>query len=910
MNGDRQDIGRISVLASLRVFGVAMLVSLCLTAILLLASDVRTRLGALERASSDNTQWVIMQTEVEVLRMLTAVLQAEATGAMTGTAPDLSEVRRWFNILYSRIGMLEQSKIYAPQLLRGGYVDDHRTIRGFLDRTLPLIDGPDDALYVALPALADDLGRVRAAARQMTLASLSDTSAMADLQRNSISSTLLRLALLTGALILVLGLLALVMGRLYRTSRLQAAELRKTGARLQTIVGHSADGISVVDRAGRIVEFNPTAEAIFGIPRAEALGHDALSLLAPGLDPDLAERLRALMSEDIPADRPLRIEVEARRHDEDFPAELSVATTGPDDGRLIVVFIRDISERKRAERDLTEARDRALAGEQAKARFLAVMSHEMRTPLNGLIGSMDLLSDTPLDAEQVELLEVMATSGQILLRHVNSVLDLSRAEAGIITLDPAVFDFEKLVAGIVANQQGLATAAGNEIRTVAVDGPIGRVRGDRGRIEQVLLNLVGNAVKFTRNGQITIETERLGDLSASGVPLVEIRVADTGRGIAEADLPRVFEDFVTLDSSYSRSAGGTGLGLGISRRLTEAMDGKIGVESVEGEGSVFWLRLPLPHELTAEAATPTLTSEGAETAETGGDMASPRATGTATRPAPAAPGSGSGPEPQPESGPESGAGLSILVIEDNDINRFLLRRYLGGAGHRVVEAIDGVEGVAAAEAAAYDVILTDISMPRMDGVEAVRRIRAGDGPSAKARIIALTAHALPEETARFRAAGMDECLTKPIVRHELLRLVGSVDPVLRVAQTDGAEPILDHAVLSELTEQIGASTTAMLLGRLVAEGDEMMANCRTKRLPEDRADLVRCAHTLAGTCGTFGTRRLRLSLARFELAAGGAEPDLDEAAALMHSIPTLWAETRAMLDTVRADLAHQSEAAE
>lgn len=861
----------LKMLRSARLAGGVVLIGFCLVAIVMLALDVRDRLAALEKANSDNTQWVMMQAEVEVLRLQVAVEHGLGSTAMSEKIASLDEVRRWFNVLYSRVSMLEESVVYRPLLDSPDYSRDHELLRGFLDSTVPLIDGPDSELLAALPGLAKVLPDIRQGARSMTLNSLSDFAAQSDVQRLSISQTLVRLAVLTGTLVMILAALAIGMSRLYRISEGRAERLLQTGGRLSTIVANSADGIVVTDGDGVIEEFNPAAQAIFGLDRDRAVGRNALATLfaQTGEGAEQEALVEALAHATKSGTGPLRIEVDGQRQDgSTFPAEVSIATTQHGGKALIVAFVRDISERRKAQEQIEAALERAVAGEKAKAEFLAVMSHEMRTPLNGLLGSMVLMGDTALDDGQRNLLEVMRTSGDILLGHVNSVLDISRAEAGVIQIVETGFDADRLVADAVANQAGLAAAGGNRIEIVNLSGPIGFVRGDHGRVRQILLNLIGNAVKFTKDGTITVETERLpGPTGEPDAPEVEFRVIDTGIGISEENLDRIFEDFVTLDASYGRTTNGTGLGLGIARRLAEAMGGEIGAESVEGEGSLFWLRLPLEPDETglAELASAQAAAEG-----------------------PA----------QPDNARKVPAGkpLSILVVEDNEINRFLLHRYLEGAGHRVAEAVDGIEGVARASAERFDVILMDISMPRMDGIEAARRIRAG-GASQTSRMLALTAHALPEEQEKFRNAGMEACLTKPIERDELLLALAGTIPAGSAAPVADL-PLVDQRSIDDLVGQIGAATAAHLLRRLIEEGDEKVGIAPGLLAKGEATELGRQCHQLAGTCGTFGTRRLRVTLADIETAVARGNTAALET--LVASLPDLWRDTRGGLqDAVR-----------
>ena len=832
----------------LRLGVTTLLAVSCLIAIVLLAQAVQSKLAVLQRATSDNTQWVMMQTEVEVLRLKSAVAAARENPS----SAQLDEVRRWFNVIYSRVAMLERSPVYAPLLTQRDYSADHAQLRRYLDDTVPLIDAPDTQLAAALGTIGAPLPDLSATARAMTLYALSEFTAQSDMNREAISATLVRLALVTGVLLLIVAGVAGVLALQFRRLQAQKRALSDTGARLSTIVATSADGIVVTDRGGVIRAFNPAAEAIFGLPAATAQGQNALALLfSEGPDgPQQRALITALRDPGAKPSHPIRIEVDARRADgSSFPAEVSIARAHIAEAGLVVAFVRDISTRREAEAALTRALDRAQSGEKAKAEFLAVMSHEMRTPLNGLIGSMELLRRTATDDAQQELLSVMEASGDILLGHVNSVLDVSRAEAGMIHPERVRFDPDRLLEETVANQAGLAAAAGNRITLAHPDGPLGPDIGDPGRLRQILLNLIGNAVKFTRNGDITVEMERLCAPDA----LVEMRVTDTGIGIAEADLDRIFDDFVTLDASYGRSAGGTGLGLGIARRLARTLGGEIGVESIEGEGSLFWLRLPLP-----PAALSALGPDPQDA------MAEP------TRAPPA---------PDPED-VDPGPPLSVLLAEDNAINRFLLRRFLESGGHRVTEAVDGIEAVDCANAMTFDVILMDISMPRMDGIAATQAIRAGLGPSRATRILALTAHALPQELARFQAAGMEATLTKPIARNSLLRAIAGQLPLPQSPDLESLVPpaldpqrlglppasVIEHAVLADLIRHVGPDTAIHLITRLIAEGDATLAALASRHPETEAAEMAALCHRLVGSSGTFGTRSLHAALHAMETA--------------------------------------------
>lgn len=834
--------GYARTLILLRTLGVSGLLVLCFVSIILLAINVWHELAALQRLSADNTQWSLVQTEVETLRFQLAVQEA----ALQGDGGDLGEVRRWFDVLYSRVGMLPESQSNVDELGLTEFSANVAVMQAFLDKTVQIIDGPDRALRAELTVLAQALPAIRMAARQMTLQARAQAAIWSDGRRADVIRTLLIMAGLTVFLLLTLSALSLILLRLMRSSRSQMRQNELTSARLQTIFATSADAIIVTNRGGWIVDFNPAAESLFGHVRKNTLGIHALDLLLP---PELAIEQSKEISTILDAaaaqtkgkeQGPLRIELLGMRADgRRVPVEMSLGAMQIASGGVIVALVRDISDRRRAQTALTSALEQAQAGERTKADFIAVMSHEMRTPLNGLLGSLELLGATDLGAGQKDLVTVMASSGQILLHHVNSVLDISKAESDRASDTNADFDLDKLIDDCVANQAGLAATKGLRIAVAPPSAPLGWVHGDPSRVRQILLNLIGNAVKFTVQGRISIEAER----AAFGQP-VEIRVIDTGIGIPEADLDRVFDDFVTLNARYDRQAEGTGLGLGIARRLASVMGGEIGAESVEGDGSLFWLRLPLPEVVVVPAVTTT----------------APRQFPTPV--------------------------LNVLVIEDNPVNRFVLRRLLEESGHTVSEAANGADGVAASMQQAFDLIMTDISMPGLDGVEVTRQIRERPGPSRRAKIVAVTAHALPADLARFKAAGIDDCMTKPITR---VTLMAALTEPAKWAVPMFEDVVLDRAQIADLRARLGGDATAALIARVISEGDAADG----ANLWSEGQDREKRLHALCGTAGTFGARRLQSGLAMLQTAH--AARDDASVAQVINGLPDLWQSTKAAL---------------
>jgi signal transduction histidine kinase/CheY-like chemotaxis protein len=377
---------------------------------------------------------------------------------------------------------------------------------------------------------------------------------------------------------------------------------------------------------------------------------------------------------------------------------------------------------------------------QAKSEFLATMSHEIRTPLNGVIGMTSLLRDTPLTAQQQGYVGTIQTSGETLLTLINDILDLSKIEAGQLTLERRSFDPRHLVEEVVAPFRGQAQARGLELRA-QVDPAVPSVLvGDAGRLQQVLTNLVGNALKFTAQGAVEVWVAVVEE-SAEHV-LLRIAVRDTGIGIAPEVQARLFAPFTQADASTTRRYGGTGLGLAISKRLVERMDGAIGVQSAVGQGSTFWVTLPLARGAAGDVPP-------ADWVELGPEAPAPRAA-------------------------KSGRRGCILVAEDNAINRLVAVGLLESLGYAVETAEDGRQAVEAVGREAYDLVLMDVHMPELDGFAATAAIRRRERAAGGGRhlpIVALTADALAGDAEKSLAAGMDDHLTKPLTRERLASVV-------------------------------------------------------------------------------------------------------------------------------------------
>lgn len=413
--------------------------------------------------------------------------------------------------------------------------------------------------------------------------------------------------------------------------------------------------------------------------------------------------------------------------------------------------------------DLEEARDQAESAARSKSSFLANMSHEIRTPMNGVIGMIALLKQGGLTEQQLAYFETIERSADALLLIIDDILDFTKIEAGRLTLGRSAFSIRDSLSSIEAlfsepaSQKGLVLG-------FTVDSAVPAVLvGDPGRIRQILLNLIGNAVKFTDKGSITV-TASVADTEQG--EHIRFTVADTGPGIHPEDQTRIFGEFFQADVSLTRSHGGTGLGLAITDQLVRLMGGRIGFESRHGVGSLFWVELPM--EVSAENSPQELAAGGAEGGANQKEVARLE---RLTNPAASASAPTTGATEYPLSVTYE---LSVLVAEDSEVNQFIIRELLAKWGIEIAVAANGLEAVEAFKEREFDLILMDIQMPEMDGLEATRRIRSlqnDESVHEECEIVGLSAHAMSGDRERYMAEGMVDYLTKPIRTEELRKIL-------------------------------------------------------------------------------------------------------------------------------------------
>jgi PAS domain S-box-containing protein len=546
--------------------------------------------------------------------------------------------------------------------------------------------------------------------------------------------------------------------------KLVEAEQKKLDQRLRdqqfytrSLIESNIDAIMTTDPAGIITDVNKQMEALTGCTRDELIGAPFKSHFT---DPERAEAgIKRVLSEQKVTD----YELTARARDGKETVVSYNATTFYDRDRTlqgVFAAARDVTERKCVEAELQQAKAAAESASETKSDFLASMSHEIRTPMNAIIGIADLLAKTSLSPEQDKYVQIFRRAGDNLLHLVNDILDLSKVEAEQLELERTGFSLRDLLEKV---KEMVADRAGEKglslVCEIAPEVLPDRV-GDPTRLRQVLLNLVGNAIKFTESGEVTLRVAPDADASLPGA--LRFAVSDTGIGIAEEKLGAVFERFTQADSTTTRKYGGSGLGLTISKRLVELMGGRIWVESTVGKGSVFSFAVPL--EISRRA-----TQRAAVLVGTDPGRAPPA--------------------------------LQILLVEDSPDNRTITVAYLQDMPYRVEIAENGAVAYEKFIAGHYDLVLMDRQMPVMDGLSATRAIRAWEQANQRppTPIIALTAAALKGDREKCIAAGCTSYLTKPIKQEVLLQAImeikehSAVQPASWRPASIAPEPILIRA---------------------------------------------------------------------------------------------------------------------
>ncbi|GAW49164.1 MULTISPECIES: hybrid sensor histidine kinase/response regulator [unclassified Nocardioides] len=548
------------------------------------------------------------------------------------------------------------------------------------------------------------------------VAEISDDVALAGQRRQS--ARVVAVAVLLGQMLLVGMVLAV---RAHNRRREAEAVLSEREEHLRDVLEAAGDAFVSVDPDGRISAWNGAATTVFGHDREAALGADLADLVIPPEARPAQHGHRDLIGVVVDGREPQpgqRVEVEAMHADgHRFPAEVTLWQSSTSGAPSLNAFVRDVSERTRQQKEVADARDAALEASRLKSEFVANMSHEVRTPMNGVLGMTSLLRSTSLDSVQRDYADTIASSAEALLTVIDDILNFSKIEAGRLEIEAVDFEMRRLVEEVSALMAPAAHGRETELVVLIDPGVPAAVHADPHRLRQVLTNLVGNAVKYTERGEVVVSVEP-GQLDPSHV---RIAVRDTGIGISPDQQGRLFEAFQQADASTTRRYGGTGLGLTISRQLVELMGGSLQVHSELGRGSTFFFELPLPAATSLPAAKPI---------------------------------------------PSDLAGTRVLVVDDNATNRKVLEQLLTSWSLQPTCAADARGALvdmheAARNGQPYGLVLLDMHMPGMNGLELAAEVRA-DAVLATTPLVMLTSSSEGSERTTAMSAGVDAYLVKPV----------------------------------------------------------------------------------------------------------------------------------------------------
>ncbi|MEZ4299465.1 MAG: ATP-binding protein [Polyangiaceae bacterium] len=502
-----------------------------------------------------------------------------------------------------------------------------------------------------------------------------------------------------------------------RIAQLEAenAALRTTGTLLRAVADHAPVVIYVKDRDGRFLLTNRQHAALLGLTPEQMAGKRERDILPEEIAATIDSVAETMFTSGEPQTSVFQIELSGQTR-----SFLELMFPIRDEAGQIIALgaiSNDITDR--------QEREHALAASKAKSEFLAMMSHEIRTPMNAILGMTSLLFETELSSQQRELVEMAHSSSQSLLILLNDILDFSKIEAGKLDIEEAPVDVRVCLHRVVSLMEQTAAQKQIDLACDVAGGVPRLLLTDATRLRQIMLNLVNNGVKFTREGRVRVAM-RGAHVGGDRYEL-HVSVADTGIGIPADRLSSLFQPFNQVDTSTTREYGGTGLGLAISKRLAEALGGRIWVESEVGVGSTFHCTIAARVGPDSDAR-----SSGAD-----------------------------------EPAPRSGRRLSILLAEDNEVNRRVMQLMLEKLGHSADMATTGLEAVTKARSREYDAILMDVRMPEMDGLEAARQLRSQLPAGARPYIVALTANAMREDYEECIRAGMDDFLAKPVQVHQI-----------------------------------------------------------------------------------------------------------------------------------------------
>lgn len=807
-----------------------VLMSIASIALILSAFQFRNRLEAIRSADTDNEGWVVAQLEVDIQDLNLAV--EYFLRAPEDRENALRSIRQEFDIFYSRVDITEGTlkRLTQPDDLQKPIL----RLTAERDRIATLVDKLTVSDVGNVETLRRNIENLYPLARQIAVRALQLFSQQYTDARNSeqilfrgffVQSMLLALLVSGGAFMVV---------HLWRILEHRTKQADRMAAMLETAFDSMLSAVIVTDKTGLILSCNNQAEAMFGFSSDQMNGAKVEDLIVPD---SLAERHSKAVQRYAREGKTSLIgagptKTIAKRADKtEFPVEIALVADTDMQGRDIVLgFLRDVSKQVSDEKRLKEALKKAEDASQVKGMFLSTMSHEMRTPLHGLMAALGLIDQDRLDPESRNYLATAKQCSERALEQINDVLDLTRV--GESKPRPEEFSPTSIAADILDELQPLAQRNGTKISlATAKSFKSLRLVGLRVAFSRALYNLVGNAVKFTNDGHVKISLS-LEDITHDQV-LMTVTVRDNGIGIDPRHHERIFQKFETLPNAGHQS--GSGLGLSIADLAVRQQGGQISIQSNVGIGSTFQFTVPLK-KLSKSPER----SLGAESIKAYPD--------------------------------EAFYMLKVLVVDDNDVNLTLMKAMVEKLGHKASVASGGLQAMRQAQRAAYDVILMDFSMPEMDGPTAAAKIRNGNGPSAKARIVGVTAliEALSNDPAFY---SMDEVLVKPISHAQLASTLCRAQDTKGAPQIAKAEQTPVRQALQDLTKMLSEEDALQLITATLTEAHTALAAMLDNSLPiTQKAEII---HKVVGSTAMIGFHDLSEAFSEAEeMAQRGLDPGL------------------------------------
>ncbi len=795
---------------------------------------VWNEIGQMTEAKNDLVPWNLSQLEVEYLEFASSLHHySDVLGQADSEQIQklLAEATTRFDIFYSRVATVSESDIYSLVRNAPESADNFRALRTYTNDTAGYIDNLENEIQDSVDLLIARTYEIQSTVRKVSLVGVNLHAIQSEEVRQGVFSTLSQYMFSISGLFLALALIASLLWTTARALRQQTVETLANAARLKAVFDASPYPILVIGQDERILDVNKAAETAFGFALEEFTDLSLPDMFEPeASDGEFNYSSSRSEDETTLGKETVRQRLLAKRRNGTTFHSISLRSHAIErQGSVEIMVVRDISETLKYEKQILESRDQARAGERAKERLLAVISHEMRTPLHAILGAIEILGRTSLTTRQKELSDISEQSAKNLLTQVKNLLRVAKETSDEPISVAKDFHLGWLLKSILESNKILAAKNRNSLEVQGLSGEHEFVRGDPEALRQILVNLIGNAIKFTKDGVVTLSV-RKDDTTG----LYRFVICDTGDGIAPEHRGEIFKDFYSVESSGQIMPAGTGLGLGIVRRLVEAMHGTVTFESELGKGSCFEVSVPLEDAVEL----PVKTEEALTDFELVANFV------------------------------QENNLKKIMVAEDDDFSRRLLTDGLQSLGFEVEIATNGSDAVRFAATRKFDCIILDINMPKFDGAKAAAAIRFQAGPSSSAPILALTAHVFPEEMEEISRAGFTKILSKPLSMKQLLAELEELASPTRSRLASDVSALIDEAIFQEVIEIYGSGETKKILDQYY---EECIQRLDALTLPGEESErlehYLRELHTLRGSSALLGARLCAEKLLELESLA-------------------------------------------